>query len=119
MKVITHPLFILFFTLCIAAFSIPMLSKDRHNQNKPEQIQQLMAKNSQLQAQKEALEYQKLLSEQPITEEKVLRDQLWRQKPGEVIFNLTDFVPSQEPPPSPTPPLASPWVQWQELLWRY
>ena len=118
MKVITHPLFIVLFTLCIVAFSIPMFNRDRSTQNKQEQIQQLTVKNSQLQAQKEALEYQKLLSEQPITQEKVLRDQLWLQKPGEVILNLSEFEAPDELPPTILESELSAWTQWQKLLFK-
>ena len=118
MKILTHPLFILFFTLCIIAFSAPMLSRDYSNQDKQKQIQQLINNNTQLKTQKEALEYQKLLSEQPITQEKVLRDQLWRQKPGEVVFNLTDFEADQEPPAAVVEAEMVPWAQWWKLLWE-
>jgi len=56
-------------------------------------------------------------SQNQITQEKVLRDELLLQKEGELIFKLPAIVDvSISPSPSPTP--VTPWEEWQEVLFN-
>jgi hypothetical protein len=115
-KILSHPLTIVFITLCTVIFSLSMTKHGRRQSNYQPQVQALMAREQELQTQKEILEFKKELSAKSIVQEKIIRDDLWRQKPGEIILDLSDFQMSPPPPPPPAAPPPSSLQQWQRLL---
>ena len=119
MKIIFHPFFIIFFTLCIIAFSLPMYQRDTSSQIEKERIAQLEKKRIELTRQKEQLEYKKFLSEQRSTGEKVIRDQLWKQKAGETIISMVDFQPiPDQKAPEIEDSIPSNLELWHQLLFE-
>jgi len=115
-KILSHPLTVVFVTLCAVIFSLSMIRNHRSGSDYQTQLQQLTAKNAELQTKKEILELKKEITAKPIVQEKIIRDGWSRQKPGETIWDLENFkaVAVAEPPPPPPPP--SPWSQWLDLL---
>lgn len=90
MKILRNPIFFIFFTLCAIVFSLSMLQSRNSNQLKAD-LNELERQNVALGKRKEALEFEARMSEKKITQEKVIRDQLWKQKAGEVVLELKDF----------------------------
>lgn len=61
-------------------------------------------------------EKQKLeAASQPFYQEKKLRDELLLQKPDEIVIMMPEVTPIPRTP-SPTPKIASPWEEWQQVL---
>ena len=90
MKILRNPIFFIFFTLCAVIFSLSMFQSKNSNQLKTD-LSDLEKQNAELEKKKIALEFEARVSEKKITQEKIIRDQLWRQKEGEIVLELKDF----------------------------
>ena len=73
-----------------------------------QEVQKIASEISELKAQVE-------LAEHPFTQERILRNELLMQKPGEYVVQIPEVSVPPRPQPTPTPTL-SPWQAWQQVL---
>lgn len=109
-----HPLFLIVATL-VALAVIASTSTSLNNYKKTfDKISALEKENSQIAGEVEQLEQKKVLSETTFMQEKIIRDELLMQKPGEYVIQLPSNLPPQPTPESS--PSPRPIDAWLEIL---
>jgi cell division protein FtsB len=110
-----HPLTALSLTLLTLVMVISLRQTAQKTQISSEEtmvldqeVQKIASEISQLQEQVE-------LAEHPFTQEKILRNELLLQKPGEYVVQLPEVSVPPQPQPTPSPSLT-PWQAWQKVL---
>lgn len=112
-KFLAHPLVILALTLFAVLFVISLQKTAQKSQVASENVRLLEEKTQQLSDQieqeKQALEN----SSSGLSKEKILRDELLLQKPGEYIIQIPDDKILEA---NVAEAQKTPWEEWQELL---
>lgn len=110
-----HPLtaFLVTLVALVAVISLQRtVQKTRLSSENTRVLEQEVAK---IASEISSLEKQALQAEHSITQEKIIRDELLLQKPGETIVQLPAVSPRPLPSPSLIPTLT-PWQEWQLKL---
>ncbi len=116
MKIIFRPLFVIFFSFLALSFSLSMKKSSQQNRQNQESLQLIQQENQRLILQKQELLYKEQLTNQPLTQEKLWRDQKWLKLPDEENLELVGFKVQSTTINEPEPVVITPWEKWQELL---
>ncbi len=114
-RIFYHPLTAFFITFLVVLVLFSLASTRRKNQEQFEAFQKREALLENQKNEKDLLQLQKAEVNDPFYQEKVLRDELLLQQPGEKIIQLPE-IKLEEPTPTPTQTPATPWQEWRELL---
>lgn len=110
-----HPLMILLMTLVAGIFMVSLYISSKDGKSGAQIVQILEESVERQKKRVEALEQQAQLANDPFIQEKIQRDELLLQKPGEIVLQLPPItVPS--PTPEPTPKQMTPWEEWKLVL---
>lgn len=115
MRLLYHPLTLLAFTLLSIIFALSLYSSRQKMRTSTEQISVLEQEVDQMASQVSDLELEVQDATSSTAQEKIIRDELLRQKPDEIIVQLPaiEEVKITLPSPSPAP---TPWEEWKQLL---
>jgi hypothetical protein len=114
-KVLFHPLTAVFLTVLALGLSISFLWSAQQLKKSDLIMEQALEETQKARQEFDAVASQAALAQDPVSKERIIRDQLLMQKPGEVVVQLPDLeVPSPEPSPSAVP--ITPWEEWKKLL---
>jgi cell division protein FtsB len=115
LKLLRHPLFLLVFTLASALFSFSLYRtvqkssvSRQHVTQQEQELAQIAEENNRISQQ---LEY----AQTPFAQEKIVRDELLMQKPGEQVIQIVEQK-EYVPPPVQTVEVLTPWEEWREVL---
>ena len=115
MKWLQHPLIKVAFTLLSLVFSLSLYSSWKRHQATAQEVKQAEIQVAQLQQQVNQASQEVLSANDSASQEKIIRDELLMQKPGEIVLQIptvkADEVPLPLPSPSPTN-----WEKWQKVL---
>lgn len=113
-KLLAHPLVILAITLVcgLLVFSMQKTAgKSRVSSDNISVMEQEVAElNTQLELEKQALEY----GSSDLAKEKILRNELLLQRPGEYVIQIPDLDQVRNQTAETT--AKTPWQEWSELL---
>ena len=116
MNFLRNPLTILAFTLVFAFFFFSLRKNAKKSYISIQNVNLLENEVKQLKSETNNQKNQLEIIKQPLTKEKIVRNELLLQKPGEYVVQL--------PPASPTPSQEeqkinqSPWVEWKKVLFN-
>lgn len=114
-RIVYHPLFIVLVTVGTVVLCISLLLSSKEIRSSSEivttlqkqvQQKQLLLKNTQTAVEK---------AKSPLAQEKIIRDELLQQKPGEYVVQIPDLPEPKESEVQQMKPLT-PWEQWRALL---
>ncbi len=110
----THPLIIIVLTIIAGVLFFSMKKSTNRYQSTSNTIE-VLEKNNQKNAVKlEELKQELEFSNSNFAKEKIIRDELLMQKPGEYVLQIPASLPEPAAaPPSPTP---TPWEAWMKIL---
>lgn len=117
MNWLRHPLALLAFTLFSGLFSLSLYSSWRKNQASGGQVATLEQQVTQMTQELTALEKQLDIASSSASQEKIIRDQLLMQKPGERVMQIPDVPVETQTGPTATPSPTA-WEEWQKILWE-
>lgn len=112
-----HPVTILLICLLAVVFYVSLDQSARKADVSTKNVELLEQEISQMASEVSQLEAAVEEAEQEFAQEKIIRNELRKQKEGEVVFQVPDLV-VPELPPDPTPEPKTPWQEWREVLWR-
>ena len=91
MKIWRNPVIVIFVTLIVVFLSLS-LAKNKNNSEKLKENKAELERQVGLLTEKRAqLDFENKLSKKKTSREKIVRDQKWLQKEGEIILELEDF----------------------------
>lgn len=114
-KVIFHPLTLIIFLLISGFFSFSMYQTVQKTQSSEQNLNKLEEEVGKMEQEVQQLENQLGESQSAYTQEKMIRDELLMQKPGEYVVQIPD-LPDQTQQMTSIESDQSVWQQWQELL---
>lgn len=110
-----HPLVVLILTLVGLGFSYSLYSNIKKTRSSTEHVSVLEQETLQIASEVSLLQEKLNSAQSPANQEKIIRDQLLMQKPGETVVQLPPLTASAAtttaPRPSPKPAEA-----WNQLL---
>ncbi|NCN06862.1 MAG: hypothetical protein GW946_03405 [Candidatus Pacebacteria bacterium] len=117
-KVLSNQLVLLISALFIIFAIVSMRQNDNKIINQDQNLTQIDQKNRELRQEISQLENEIKAATSDFAKEKLLRDELLLQKPGEYVVLLDESV-SEETASEPIKQESeqSVWQQWQEVLW--
>lgn len=111
---LAHPLVILVVTGLALAFSWSLWQTRQRFSHAQEYTHQLEAAVQNLGTDVDQLAATTRQASTSANQERIIRDQLLMQQPGDVVIQLPPLPPLPSPSPDPTPP--TPWQAWQDVL---
>ncbi|PIR58848.1 MAG: hypothetical protein COU69_03560 [Candidatus Pacebacteria bacterium CG10_big_fil_rev_8_21_14_0_10_56_10] len=105
---------VLLFLVISAIFFVSLRKTAQRATDSAEYVAELNQEISRLEEEVAELERRLETAQSDFTREKILRDELLLQKPGEQVVKLPP-LPPQPPPPEPEPE-PEPWQAWRVLL---
>ena len=118
MRILYHPVFILTFTLAILMFAFSMGKNDISLEENRSRTEILEQKKQTLETRIADLERQVDLASQPLSSERIMRDQLWQKESGEENLELQGFVYTPRQITMPSEPVPTPLENWQTLIFN-
>lgn len=116
MRYLSHPLVILIFILLSGLFSFSLYSGLKRTRISTEQVGVLEQELSQIASEVSLLNEQVQTASTSAAQEKIIRDELLMQLPGETIIQMPDVAVTTIPQPTPSPSPSN-WEQWRKILW--
>jgi len=113
-KIIFHPFIAILITFMVLFFWFSLYRTSSDIRRSTEDTAVLQQDINKLSAQISDLEKQLDEARQPTTKEKIVRNELLMQLPGEKIVKLPDLPPEERRFEVLTD--SAPWQEWQELL---
>jgi cell division protein FtsB len=115
MRYLGHPLVLVVFTLLSALISLSLYSGLKRTRISTEQVDVLEQEINQIARDVSELEKEVQVASTSGAQEKIIRDELLMQKPGERVVQLPEVEASPVPRPSPSPTPTN-WQQWRQIL---
>ncbi len=115
LKVFSHPLAILVFTIIGAVFSYSLYSSSQKTRISTEQVAVLEQEIDQMTSEVSELDKQAQAAQTPEMKEKLIRDQLLMQKDGEIVVQIPE-IPEFSYNRLQAQPSPEPWDEWEDLL---
>ena len=114
-KILFNPIAFIVITAFSLVFSLSLYNSAKKTRESSQQLNVLEQEIAGMKNEVTELEQAVLEAEQPFTKEKIIRNELLMQKPGEYIVQIPEEVAVQAETtiPSPSP---KPWEEWKELL---
>jgi hypothetical protein len=115
LRLASHPLVILLFTLISAALFISLRQSARETSKSAEIVLQALEEFQELDQEVVSLRQETELANSPLRQEKIIRNELLQQVPGErtVQMPILDSTGVEKVAPTPSP---TPWEEWRKLL---
>lgn len=113
-KYLQHPFTIILATFITIAFFLSSQNSIKNYQKTSTNINYIENENKDLSTTIQNLEAKKQFTESDFAKEKIIRDELLLQKPGEIILQLPSNLPP-EPSPSPSPS-PKPVEEWKKVF---
>lgn len=113
-QLLEHPVTMIGITVLCVVFFISLHKSGNKLQSSSQSLDQMKQEIARLQEQNQALVDDIEDSQTPLAQEKMIRDQLLMQKPGEVIVQLGDAVPTETKTAAES--AKSPLESWKSLL---
>jgi hypothetical protein len=113
-QLLAHPLIILALTFLVVLFVISLQKTAQKSRVASENVRLIEEKNAELTIQIEAGQQALDNAGTDLAKEKILRNELLLQKPGEYVIQIPDELIIQQQ--SGEIQEKSPWQQWQDLL---
>lgn len=113
-SLLKHPAVILLITILAVLYFLSLDSSAQKAEVSLETVAVLEQEVDEMASEVSVLEKQLEAANHPITQEKIIRNELLLQKPGEYVLQLpeTEVVEAQLPKAKE----KSPWEEWQEVL---
>lgn len=115
MRWFLHPLVIALLTFAGLVFSYSLIANLQRTRNSTEHLAVLEQEIAEMASEVSGLENQLENAQSTEAQEKIIRDELLMQKPGETLVQLPELSKEDLPLPSPSP-TPTPWEEWRELL---
>lgn len=116
-RLIFNPITLIFLTILSIIFSISLHKSAQKTTRSAHNLASVEQEVAQIETEVEQLELALESAEQPLAKEKIIRNELMMQKPGECVIQiadeLTQLAASTAAEIKPTP---TPWEEWRELL---
>ncbi len=110
-----HPITVIVITIASMLYFFSLRSTTQKAQRPNETVNELKQEVSNLASEVSELEARVAASQTEFAREKIIRDELLMQKPGEYVIQLGEQgaqpAATTAPPPTPTP-----WEEWKKLL---
>jgi cell division protein FtsB len=116
-KLLFHPLTAIFITFISIIFLISLYHSNLDIRKSTETISVLDQENQKLASEVSGLEKKLTMAESDFAKEKITRDELLMQKPGEIIVQLPP-LPNLDIQLQPETKNLTPWEEWQKLLFN-
>ncbi len=115
LKLLRHPLFLLSFTLLSGLFSFSLYQTSKRSSISNSAVVEVTTELEKIKQENDALAAAVAEAQTPLAQEKIIRNELLLQKPGERVIQI--IAKDTAAPPSPTPsPTPTPWEEWKEVL---
>ena len=115
-KVVSHPLVVLVITLILGLFWWSLYRTILSFGSSQHYLAELHEEVNHQASQVEKLKQQLQEAQDPLTKEKIARNELLQQKPGEYVIKIDeDATPAIN---QPQEEIKTPWQQWRELLFE-
>lgn len=114
-KVINHPITIIIFTVVAVIFYFSLEKSAKTAQNSVSSLEEVHQETEKLRSDVAILKNELSQAESPLAKEKIIRNELLLQKPGEYVIQLPEFSQVESSTPEIFPQEA-PWSQWKEIL---
>ncbi|MFZ5376537.1 MAG: FtsB family cell division protein [Patescibacteria group bacterium] len=113
-KILTNPFVILAITLLAITFFLSLQKSAKQATYSKQSIEQLEAEVQELEKIRDEDKKKLELADKPIAKEKIIRNELLMQKPGEYVVQIAveTETTAKELSPTPRPPIQA----WMELL---
>jgi len=116
-KLLFHPLTALVITGLTIIFLISLYHNTQDIRRSTESLSILDQENQQLASEVTKLEKKLSQAQTDFAQEKITRDELLMQKPGEYVVQLPPLPTPSLAPQTPTQ-LSTPWAEWRQLLFH-
>lgn len=114
-QLLKHPVVLLLCSISVAVlyFSLDKTSEKRHQGSEMiSQLQQEVENENKIIT---AMEQEKLNSETPFAQDKIIHDELLQKAEGEFVVMITD-LPEMKPESPPAAEATTPWEEWKKIL---
>lgn len=118
MNFLKHPLVILSFTLFSVLFSLSLYSNWKRNQATSAQVAKLESEVAEMNSEVALLEDATVAASSSGAVEKIIRDQLLMQKPGEQVLQLPPIQKTEAVAPASQTSEITPWRAWLAVFSR-
>lgn len=115
LKILQHPVVIGLFLLASGIYSLSLYNTTKKSSSNQKVVQQLEEELTALVAENTKLEERITQAQTPLEQEKIIRNELLLQKPGEKVIQIAEDIHLQNPEPEQPQP-KTPWEEWQEVL---
>jgi cell division protein FtsB len=113
-RLLLNPISFVLVTIVCLVFSLSLYKSAERARQSARELEVIEADIDAMKTELNTLEEQAKEAEQPFTKEKIIRNELLMQKPGEYVVQIPEAVKNeQKEVPSPSP---SPWQEWKALL---
>ncbi len=119
-QLIYHPVVLIGLTLASLLFFLSLLKTTQQTQYSAQNIKKMQEKVAQTEAEVEDIQLSLDKARQPLSQEKIIRNELLMQKPGEYVVQISDESlkhDSKQKTETKTQG-KTPWESWQELLFK-
>lgn len=114
-RLLSHPLVIAIFTALAIVFFVSLDKNAQTAKTSSETLQALKSQNKELEQDVKNLEEQVQTAQSEISKEKIIRNELLLQKPGEYVVQLPGDALKEDAGIEPVPP-ETPWEAWKKVL---
>ncbi len=114
-RLLSHPLTIALFTALAIIFYVSLDKSAQTVQSSSSTLLKLEEQNKKLGTEVAKLEEQVETAQTGLSKEKIIRNELLLQKPGEYVVQLPDGIVQPEPVAEPDVQ-ESPWEAWKKVL---
>lgn len=110
-----HPITVVVITILAMLYFFSLRTTLQQAERPSKTVSELKQEVTDLASEVSSLEEKAELAQTEFAREKMIRDELLMQKPGEYVIQLSDKIDVTLPAslPSPTP---TPWEEWKKLL---
>ncbi|MBD3250662.1 MAG: hypothetical protein GF381_03800 [Candidatus Pacebacteria bacterium] len=115
-KLFFHPITALILTILTILFVFSLRSNQEKVRLSRENIKNLKKVVDQAQTEVEQKQAQLETAKQPLTKEKIIRNKLLLQRPGEHILQIQDFTIIEQREDKKTE--TNPWQEWKKILFE-
>lgn len=113
-NLLKHPVVALLITIFAVLYYLSLDSSAQKATVSSNTVEELEQEVNQMSNEVAVLEKKLDTANHPITQEKVIRNELLLQKPGEYVLQLPPIEVKETPPP--TVEKKTPWEEWQAVL---
>ncbi len=115
LRILLHPISLFLLTVAAGAFYLSLVRTNQNLRTSTEALSVLDQEVAQIASEVEKLESQVAEATSAATKERILRDELLMQKPGEYVLKLPAIETSKQDEEAVAN--QTPWQQWKEILY--